>query len=209
MIHTLPDYLCKEEVQRSENGVQDTLSATVSYSSKTGEDYREIRVNGQSTQKSWAALGGDVSTGEFGSLLRSLLANPDSDFQFIKEDPVDGVAAAEFSFHVSRAQSDWKILTDYQFIVPEYSGRIWFDRISNRVLRIERMAEGIPSAFPLRSVEADVNFSEVRIGESGAFLLPVQAETRVCIRDRRECGRKTIAFRDYQKFTAESKILPQ
>src|ERR1035438_1910647 len=169
MIHTLPDYLCKEEVQRSENGVQDTLSATVSYSSKTGEDYREIRVNGQSTQKSWAALGGDVSTGEFGSLLRSLLANPDSDFQFIKEDPVDGVAAAEFSFHVSRAQSDWKILTDYQFIVPEYSGRIWFDRISNRVLRIERMAEGIPSAFPLRSVEADVNFSEVRIGESGAL----------------------------------------
>jgi hypothetical protein len=113
---------------------------------------------------------------ESGGLLRSLLANPDSDFQFI---------------------------------VPEYSGRIWFDRTSNRVLRIERVAEGIPSAFPLRSVEADVNFGEVRLGESGAYLLPVQAETRVCIRDRRECSRKTIAFRDYRKFAAESKIVPQ
>jgi hypothetical protein len=48
------------------------------------------------TQKSWAELGGDVSTGEFGSLLRSSLANPDSDFQFIQ---IDGVLAAqEYAF---------------------------------------------------------------------------------------------------------------
>jgi VWFA-related protein len=206
MIHTLPDFLCKEVVARSENGVEDTLSADVSYSGKTGEDYREIRVNGQPTQKSWVELGGDVSTGEFGSLLRSLLRNPDSDFQFIKDDQVGGVAASEYGFHISRAQSDWKILSDYQFVVPEYSGRIWFDRSSNRVLRIERVAEGIPSAFPLRSVEGDVTFGEIKLGSSDIYLLPLQAETRVCVRDRQECSRKTIDFRDYQKFTAESKI---
>jgi hypothetical protein len=209
MLHTLPDFLCKEVVARSGNGVQNTLSAAVSYSGKTGEDYREIRLNGQPTPKSWAELGGDVSTGEFGSLLRSLLRNPDSDFQFIKEDQVNGVAAEEYGFHISHAQSDWKILSDYQFIVAQYSGRIWFDRSSNRVLRIERTAEGIPSAFPLRSVEGGVTFGEVRLGSSDTYLLPLQAETRVCIRDRQECSRKTIDFSNYQKFTAESKIVPE
>jgi VWFA-related protein len=209
MLHTLPDFLCKEVVARSENGAHDTLAAEVSYSGKTGEDYREIRLNGQPTQKSWAELGGDVSTGEFGSLLRSLLQNPDSDFKFIKEDRIDGVAAEEYGFHISRAQSDWKILSDYQFIVAQYSGRIWFDRSSNRVLRIERTTEGIPSAFPLRSVEGDVTFGEVRLGSLDIYLLPLQAETRVCIRDREQCSRKTIDFSNYQKFTAESKIVPE
>ncbi len=166
-------------------------------------------MNGQPTQESWAALGGDISTGEFGSLLRSLLQNPDSDFQFIKEDRVGGAPAAEYAFHISRAQSDWKILSDYQFVVPEYSGRIWFDRSSNRILRIERAAEGIPSAFPLRSVEVDVTFGEIKLGSSDTYLLPLQAETRVCVRDRQECRRKTIDFRDYRKFTAESKILSE
>jgi VWFA-related protein len=208
MDRTLPDFLCKETAARSENGVEDTLSAEVSYSGKSGEDYREIRLNGQPTQKSWVELGGDVSTGEFGSLLRSLLRNPDADFKFIQDDQLNGAAAQVYGFHVSRTQSDWKILSDYQYIVPEYSGRIWFDRSSGRVLRIERKAEGVPSAFPLRSVEADVNFGEVKLGPSDVYLLPLQAETRVCVRDRQDCSRKKIDFQDYRKFTAESTIRP-
>jgi hypothetical protein len=141
-------------------------------------------------------------------VLRSLLANPDSDFQFIQDDQVNGVAALEYRFHISRAQSDWKILSDYQFIVPQHSGRIWFERSSNRVLRIERMAEGIPSAFPLRSVEGGVSFGEVRLGSSETYLMPLQAETRVCVRDRDGCSQKTIDFRDYRKFTVDSEIIP-
>jgi hypothetical protein len=123
-----------------------------------------------------------------------LLANPDSDFQFIQIDSVNGVAAQEYGFHVSRAQADWKILSDYQFILPEYSSRIWFDRSSNHVLRIERTAGGIPSAFPLRSVEGDVNFGDVRLGSSDAYLLPSYAETRVCVRDRQDCSQKDDRF---------------
>jgi hypothetical protein len=121
---------------------------------------------------------------------------------------LNGVAAQVYGFHISRTQSDWKILSDYQYIVPEYSGRIWFDRSSSRVLRIERKADGVPSAFPLRSVEGDVNFAEVKLGPSDVYLLPLQAETRVCVRDRQDCSRKRIDFRDYRKFTAESTIRP-
>jgi hypothetical protein len=82
----------------------------------------------------------------------------------------------------------------------------WFRRDSNRVLRIERAAEGIPSAFPLDIVEGAVDFGEVRLGSSGPYLLPMHAETRVCVRDRRQCSRKSIEFRDYHKFTGDAKI---
>jgi hypothetical protein len=104
------------------------------------------------------------------------------------------------------AQSDWKILSDYQFIIPRYSGRVWFNGDGNRVLRIERKAEGIPSELPLGSVEAEVNFGEIRLGSSQTYLLPAQAATRVCIRDQHKCSRKTIEFREYKQFTGESKI---
>ena len=44
---------------------QDTVSAEVTYSRKTGESYRDVRVEGKPTRSSWSALGGDISTGEF------------------------------------------------------------------------------------------------------------------------------------------------
>lgn len=213
MDRALPNFLCREVVQRYEDTaglnqweLQDTLSAEVLYSHRTGETYRDIRVNGRPTRSSWRDLSGDISTGEFGSLLHSLLSNPDAAFQFVKEANVDGMAAREYSFHVGRAQSDWKILSDYQFIIPRYSGRVWFDRDGKHVLRIERKAEGIPSEFPLSSVEAEINFAEVRLGSSETYLLPTQAETRVCIRGGHRCSRKTIDFREYKQFTGESKI---
>jgi hypothetical protein len=124
----------------------------------------------------------------------------------MKEDSVSGVPAREYGFRINRAQSDWKILSDSQYIIPEYRGRVWFDQDGNRVLRIERTAEGIPSAFPLSSVEAEVDFGEIRLGSSQIHSLPAQAETRLCIRERHECSRKTLEFRDYKQFTGETKI---
>jgi len=209
----LPNFLCKEIVRRYEGSArqkdwqpQDTLSAEVLYSRQQGETYRDIRVNGKPTGKRWAALGGDVSTGEFGSLLHSVLANHHAQFQFIKEDTVNGVTAREYGFRIERTNSDWKILTDYQYIVSGYRGHVWFAQDTNSVLRIDRTAEDIPSAFPLSSAEAEVTFGEIRLGPSQSYQLPQQGETRVCIRDRNQCSRKTIGFRDYRQFIGDAKI---
>jgi len=214
LVLQLPNFLCNEEVKRYRNWpkhqkwqFEDTLSAEVLYSEKTGEEYRDIRLDGQPTKKQWVELGGDVSTGEFGSLLRGLLSKRGAEFKFEKNDNVNGAPAREFSFRVSLAESDWIIRSDYQFIVPAYSGRIWFDRDSDLVLRIERHAEDIPSAFPISSVETEVSFGLVHLGPSETYLLPVHAETRACYSVGQECSRKTIDFRDYKRFTGESKII--
>jgi hypothetical protein len=214
LVLQLPNFLCNEEVRRYRNWpkhkqwqFEDTLSAELLYSRKNGEDYRNIRVNGEPTNKQWLALGGDISTGEFGSLLQSVLSKRVGGFKFEAEDIVDGTPARRYSFHVSHAESDWTIMSEYQFITPAYSGRLWFDRDSNAVLRVERRAEDIPPAFPISSVETELNFGLVHLGPSEAYNLPVHAETRACFREKQECSRKTIDFRNYKKFTGESKII--
>jgi hypothetical protein len=214
LVLQLPNFLCNEEVKRYRNWpkhkkwqFEDTLSAELLYSRKTGEDYRNIRVNGEPTNKQWLELGGDISTGEFGSLLRSVLSKRAGGFTFEAEDTVDGAPARRYSFHVTHAESDWTIMSEYQFVVPSYSGRLWFDRDSNAVLRVERHAEDIPSAFPISSVDTEVNFGMVHLGPSETYVLPVHAETRACFREKQDCSRKTIDFRDYKKFTGESKII--
>lgn len=209
LVGELPDFLCKEVVTRLQYGSQDVLSAVLAYSRKPGEDYREIRVNGHPTNKSWVELGGDVSTGEFGSLLRSLLRNPDSDFEFVKDELITGRPAALYSFRISREESDWKVLSDFQYIVPAYSGSIWFDRETKQVVRMMRKAEEIPATFPLRSVEGSVDYRMLQIGPNDRYLLPQHAKTMVCIRGHDDCSRKDIQFSDYHKFTVESKVVPQ
>jgi hypothetical protein len=214
LVLQLPNFLCTEEVKRYRNGpkhkqwlFEDTLSAEVIYSGRTGEDYRDVRVNGKSTTKQWMELSGDVSTGEFGSLLRSLLSTRSTEFKFKQNDKTNGSPAREYSFLVARAESDWMIMSDYQFIIPAYSGQLWFDQDSNQVLRIERRAEDIPSAFPISSIETEVTFGLVHLSPSESYVLPLHAETKACVRENGECRRKTIDFRNYKKFSGESKII--
>ncbi len=214
LVLQLPNFLCNEEVRRYRNWpkhkqwqFEDTLSAELLYSRKTGEDYRNIRVNGEPTKKQWLELGGDVSTGEFGSLLQGVLAKRVAVFRFEEDETLNGTPARRYSFRVPHGESDWTIMSEYQFIVPAYSGRIWFDRDSNAILRVERHAEDIPAAFPISSVDTEVNFGSVHLGPSETYVLPVHAETRACFREKQECSRKTIDFRDYKKFTGESKII--
>ena len=214
LVLQLPNFLCKEEVKRFRNWpkhekwqFEDALSAEVIYSGRTGEEYRDVRVNGKPTNKPWLELSGDVSTGEFGSLLRGVLSTRSTEFKFEKTDTVNGSPAREYSFLVNRTESDWTIMSDYQFIAPAYSGRLWFDQDSNNVLRIARRAEQVPSAFPISSIETEVTFGMVHLGASETYLLPLHAETRACVRENQECSRKTIDFRDYKKFTGESKII--
>lgn len=214
LVLQLPNFLCKEEVKRYHNWpkhekwqFEDTLSAEVIYSGRTGEEYRDIRFNGKPTNKQWIELSGDISTGEFGSLLRGVLSTRSTEFKFEKNENINGSATREYSFLVARGESDWTIMSDYQFIVPSYSGRLWFDQDSNNVLRIARKAEQIPAAFPISSIETEVTFGLVHLGASEVYLLPLHAETRACVRENQECSRKTIDFRDYKKFTGESKII--
>jgi hypothetical protein len=208
----LPNFLCREIVKRYQKEhdnwrFYDTISAELIYSGKTGEDYRDIRIDGKPTAKPWLEIGGNVSRGEFGSMLRSLFSNSYAEFQFVRDSHLNGAQVREYTFRVAREHSDWMIVSDYQFIRPSYSGHIWFDRNSGNVLRVDRVAESIPSLFPIASVTAELRFARVHLRSAETYLLPAQSESLSCIRAGTRCNRNTIEFRDYKKFTGESKLV--
>lgn len=213
LLRSLPNYLCTENVKRYQSwpdssGWQllDHLSTDVVYRRQFGETYRNVRINDKPTSRHWREVGGDVSTGEFGTMLRSLLADGTAAFHFVKNTRVDGLPAAEYTFTVPHSRSDWEVRVDYQFIMPAYSGRIWFDQQFGRVLRLERKADDIPARFPLSNVTSKVTFGQVRLRATNIDLLPLRAESLLCMKKSRACSRKIMEFTDYRLFTADSTL---
>jgi hypothetical protein len=126
-------------------------------------------------------------------------------FRFAKNSTASRRAAAVFDFEVARENSDWHISVPGQEIVPAFRGSVWIDRETARVLRIEMEAVDIPKAFPMDHVEAAVDYAPVRL-ETQTFLLPVRAENLACERDASACSKNVIDFRNYRKFSADSKV---
>jgi hypothetical protein len=106
---------------------------------------------------------------------------------------------------VEQPNSHWHVETGNQSYLPGYSGTVWIDKETSRVLRIEMQAEAMPRTFPLDQVESAVDYDFVMIGDA-KFLLPTHSEALSCSRGTRECSRNVIDFRNYRKFTAESSI---
>ena len=89
---------------------------------------------------------------------------------------------------------------------PAYSGTVWIDPASARVMRIEMSARSFPSDFPSDDVESATDYEYVRLGDAKQYLLPVHSESLSCQRGTNDCSRNVIDFRNYRKYTGESTI---
>ena len=87
-------------------------------------------------------------------------------------------------------------------------GRIWVDRESFRVLKLEYKATDIPADFPIKAVESAIDYDWVTIAD-GKYLLPTLSETRFT--QKASVGlvqaRNVIRFRNYQKYGTEVKAV--
>jgi hypothetical protein len=89
--------------------------------------------------------------------------------------------------------------------LPAYKGRVWLEKDTAQVLRIEMQASRVPKEFPLDKVESAVDYEYVLLSGQ-RFLLPVHAETLTCVRGTNNCSRNVIDFRNYRKYGAESTV---
>jgi hypothetical protein len=210
---TLPSYVCAEMVTRSQSQTSpanfqpiDVVSMEVVYENGK-EDYRNIQINGKKTVKKIEETGGAWSTGEFGTVLVDLFSPATAaDFKFRRDSRAGGIMAKMYDFQVDREHSHWNISSGSQSYSPAYSGSVWIDPATARVLRIEMEAKGMPSAFPLDHVESATDYQYVRLGDAKQYLLPVHAETLSCERGTNYCSRNVIDFRNCHKYTGESTI---
>lgn len=208
----LPNFLCQEYMTRyarysTISGWQplDVVAAEIIYEDGK-ETYRNLRINDKPTDKKMEDLSGAWSTGEFASTLNDLF-HPQTAARFRDggESTFAGLHARVYDFDVEQENSHWMVQVEKQSLSPAFKGSVWIDTDTARVLRVEIQARNLPSGFPMDVVESAVDYSWVPIA-GNSVLMPVHAESLGCQRSAQSCNRNIIDFRNYRKYTADSKI---
>ena len=214
---SLPDYICSQQTHRFIDPTggdswhaTDVILARLTYFEHK-EDYKLVTVNNNVTMdKTYTSVGGAISQGEFGSMMRGLF-DPSSNavFQWGSWTTLRGHVSYVFSYIVPLEHSqftiDWRGSASDQGrkIIVGYHGSIVIDKATKDVLRISLEADNIPPDFPVRRSSEVLDYDLIEIGDR-EFLLPVSAEFRSLA--GHTSTRNLVEFRNYRKFSADTKL---
>lgn len=223
-VEEMPDFLVKQVILRSLGYAgtnkftsMDRLVVAVGYRAGESEQYRLLSVNGIQQQetkdnKAYDEVGGTTSAGEFVTILKTIFKS-DSQTQFtpIDTDVLRGQRAIVYNFEIERSLAKQQITYMRSFqqdTIAGMKGKVWIDRDTFRVLRVESHATEIPSSFPITAASRNVDYEWVTINNK-KYLLPSVSEVRLTSRENREMyeSRNEIRFRDYRKYDVDITIL--
>lgn len=221
VVDEMPDFVVKQLISRSASYAGtgnwkplDTLVIAVSYSTTKGEQYRVMAKNGAPVQdstvaSSYSGLDGATSGGEFVEDLEKIF-KPESKtrFELITTDLVRGrrTLVYEYQINIENNTSGGVGLKGpvFRSTPAGEKGRIWIDRETFRVLRIEYKLTDIAPTFPVKAVTKSIDYDMVEIsGEK--FLLPLVSDFRGTVQSGEKSfeSRNVIRFRNYQRYGTE------
>ena len=213
----LPNYLCTQITRRhvdpGTGGFRDAdvIIEQLSFFDQR-ENYTVKMVNNDmvtSDKVTHEKLGGSVSSGEFGSILRAIFS-PESEARFGWErwSVLAGGNGTRHRVYVISFQTGQPIYT----ITHEESkrtfhagahGLVFADRDTRMVMRLHLECDGIPPDFPIQSVTLDQDYDFQDIGGQ-LYMLPLRSDVRS--REGRYRAWNEVSFRSYHKYGTESTI---
>lgn len=216
----MPDFVVKQRIRRwvafagtGNFKSRDSLVVAVSYRASGQEEYELLSINGvrqtdSEAKTNYSQAGGTSSTGEFVSVLETVF-KPESEttFDVIDTDTVRGRRTIVYEYSITKDKARQQI-TSYAFVpdstITGMKGRVWVDREDFRVLKLESIATGIPTGFPVTAASRVIDYDWVAINEE-RYLLPSSSDVRLTFTQGKEAyeSRNLIQFRDYQKFGTE------
>ena len=218
---SLPNFICTQVVRRYQAPLpgtkyggragddprwfaQDTLTARLSYFEQK-EDYKLILINNTPTTQQYQALGGAISTGEFGSMLREIFEPATAaHLEWDHWGTLRGRRVLAFAYRVAQPNSQWTVEHDRkERVTPGYKGLIEVDRDTHMVLRVTLEADGMPAEFPVRVARQTLDYDFTDIGDQ-QFLLPVRSQLFMQADDI--LSRSEEEFRLYHKYSADTEI---
>lgn len=217
----MPDFIVKELVTRSNAlgktqnwRVLDHLSFAVGYRASGGEEYRLLAINGQPPGEGGfnrEQIGGSISAGEFVTMLTKIFSvENQTSFKAIDTDTLRNRRTLVYEFAIEKKFSPLRLMANKQVAIAGCRGRVWIDRETNRVLRLEEIATDIQADFVITEIGWLIDYDWVTISER-PYLLPVQSEVIATYRigERVYQDRNEIRFRNYQKFGTEVKLIEE
>jgi hypothetical protein len=225
----MPDFVVRQEIVRSvaqgttQNWkVADRLTIAVSFRASEGEQYRVLAVNGAPVApevaregSSYAGFRGATSTGEYVSRLAGLFREESrTEFEPIDTDTLRDRRTIVYRYKIkkenSRSVVSYGSGSEEQAVVAGARGRVWIDRETFRVLRLEQISTELPRDFPVMATTNLIDYDWVTIAER-RYLLPVRAI--VMMTASMPSGifetRNDVRFRNYQKYGTEVKIIEE
>jgi hypothetical protein len=213
----LPDFVSTETVRRYDDDAVwghsaaiDTLTLQLTYFEHK-EKYRLTAVDGRKTGLSYESLSGAWSKGEFGSMLLEVFSpTSQAEFRWSNWTTLRHRTAYVLSFRIDAKNSSYRLVasgnrgSNVTATVGEH-GLVYIDRETRDVIRLDSQADSIRGDFPVAAATHTLDYGPVEVG-GRSFLLPLHAETRMMLRDRRALKRNEIEFSDYRKFTGETSI---
>ena len=207
----LPNFICNQVTRRYDDpsGADfwrqlDVLNVRLTFNEQK-EEYKVITVNGRMTEVSMEKLGGTISSGEFGSMMKEIFElSTDATFGFERWTTWRGRRTLVFSYRVERSRSKYHVIAERtQDYVPAYRGLIYVDRDTKVVMRLTMDITEFPVGFPIQEVHNSLDYDFQKISDR-EFVLPLRAEVRS--RSGRAQIKNEAEFRLYRKFGVEATI---
>jgi hypothetical protein len=207
----LPNFICNQVTRRYDDPTgadfwrqHDVVNVRLSFNEQK-EDYKVITVNGRMTDIAMEKLGGTISTGEFGSMMKEIFEpSTEAAFGFERWTTWRGRRTLVFNYRVEKSRSQYHVVAERtQDYVPAYHGLIYVDRDTTMVMRLTMDINEFPVGFPIQEVHNSLDYDFQKIGDH-EYVLPLRAE--VGSRSGRSRVKNEVEFRMYRKFGAEASI---
>lgn len=204
-VTNLPDFTAQQVMTRFfRPGAQgdwqgiDTTTAEITWSGGNAV-YKNAQVDGRPVSRKIERIGASKPT-EFAAALEEAMSPAiAATFKPRGQQNQNGHTASVFDFSVPESDSHWAIQSpDGRIVKPAYTGAVWIDSASGRVLRIEQHTAAMPSDFPIARVDTALSFAPVQIGE-GTPMLPLSSDSVSCLNGSGTCSRHLIEFKAYAR----------
>jgi hypothetical protein len=210
---SLPNYICVQVTSRyksfdgGENyQFEDKIAAKLSYNDGQ-EKYKVYLVNGRMADTDMQKLGGARSSGEFGSLMKSIFAEKSqTQFDWEKWARLGSNVVVVFNYSVDNSHSDFMLDYDNgaQRTITAYKGLIYADQNTGIIRRITFEAVDVPAGFPIRESNWILNYGDQKIGDN-TYVLPLSASVTM-LGPQNVHTKNDESFKLYQKFSTDALI---
>jgi hypothetical protein len=212
---SLPDFLCLEVTRRSINmhysaseppswTPTDRLAEKLSFVDHK-ENYELISHNDNAMfGKNWEAVGGAMSRGDWATILNAVFSpQTETDFRWERWGNSRNTLCHVYEYHVDKAHSQETITFERsQSVTPAFHGEI-FVPVDHTVIWRMTVEPDPPADFPIQDIKETLLYDYVDISGQ-KFLLPLSSD--VVMRTGKIANRNEIAYRKYQKYSADTSI---
>jgi hypothetical protein len=215
-LEELPDFICQQVMERYYDfegrgawDKGDKLTYELTYNRSKGESYRPINAVGRPVTRPLNEIGGTTSAGDFATFLAFLFdAESKTAFAAAGKERLGVRQTRIYDFRISKEYSKLTIkVGDASHVQAGYSGAVWIDEETKRVLRINQVLDDLPKNYPVVIFETSLDYDIVKLsGLDVDFLLPTRAEVISSDRRKKEYYRNVMYFKFYRKFETDIKI---